>query len=119
MISGVHEELISSGASTSWHDMALHLIARYAGTAPAQEIARRFALQFHQDGLTPYIVFEGKTDHGDSDIQSAQQWLSSHFSVANPVEEMIKRSSRRTHVQTQIYESDKRHADCVRAASSH
>ncbi len=93
MISGVHEELISSGASTSWHDMALHLIARYAGTAPAQEIARRFALQFHQDGLTPYIVFEGKTDHGDSDIQSAQQWLTSHFSVANPVEEMIKRSS--------------------------
>jgi transcriptional regulator GlxA family with amidase domain len=45
------------------------------------------------DGLTPYIVFEGKTDHGDADIHRAQQWLNKHFSVTNPVEEMIKRSS--------------------------
>jgi transcriptional regulator GlxA family with amidase domain len=60
--------------------------------AGAQEVARLFALQWHQDGLTPYIVFEGKCDHGDGDIQSAQQWLDHHFSVAHPVEEMIKRS---------------------------
>jgi transcriptional regulator GlxA family with amidase domain len=92
MISGAREELVTSGASTSWHDMVLHLIARYAGAAAAQEVARAFALQFHQDGLTPYIVFEGKTDHGDASIQKAQQWLSDNFTVANPVEEMIKRS---------------------------
>jgi len=92
MISGLREELVSSGASTTWHDMVLYLIARYAGSTAAQEVARLFALQWHQDGLTPYIIFEGKRDHGDSDIQSAQQWLSEHFSVATPVEEMIKRS---------------------------
>ena len=92
MISGLREELVSSGASTTWHDMVLYLIARYAGSTAAQEVARLFALQWHQDGLTPYIIFEGKSDHGDGDIQSAQQWLSKHFSVANPVEEMIKRS---------------------------
>jgi transcriptional regulator GlxA family with amidase domain len=92
IVSGVREELVSSGASTTWHDMVLHLITRYAGATAAQEIARSFALQWHHDGLTPYIVFEGKTDHGDGDIQSAQRWLSDHFAVANPVEEMIKRS---------------------------
>jgi transcriptional regulator GlxA family with amidase domain len=92
IISGVREELVSSGASITWHDMVLHLIARYAGSSVAQEVARRFALQWHHDGLTPYIVFEGKTDHGDADIESSQQWLSDHFAVANPVEEMIKRS---------------------------
>ena len=92
VISGLREELVSSGASTSWHDLALYLIARYAGSTTAQEAARLFALQWHQDGLTPYIIFEGKTDHGDAAIQGAQQWLSRHFSVANPVEEMIKRS---------------------------
>ena len=92
MISGLHEELVSSGASTTWHDMVLYLIARYAGSTAAQEVARLFALQWHQDGLTPYIIFEGRSDHGDSEIQSAQRWLSDHFSVANPVEEMIKRS---------------------------
>ena len=92
VISGLREELVSSGASTTWHDLVLYLIARYAGATTAQEVARLFALQWHQDGLTPYIVFEGKSDHGDGEIQSAQQWLSNHFSVANPVEEMIKRS---------------------------
>lgn len=92
VISGLREELVSSGASTTWHDLVLYLIARYAGATTAQEVARLFALQWHQDGLTPYIIFEGKSDHGDAEIQTAQQWLRKNFSIANPVEEMIKRS---------------------------
>jgi transcriptional regulator GlxA family with amidase domain len=92
VISGLREELVSSGASTTWHDLVLYLIARYAGATVAQDIARMFALQWHQDGLTPYIIFEGKTDHGDAEISRAQEWLRDHFSLANPVEEMIKRS---------------------------
>jgi transcriptional regulator GlxA family with amidase domain len=92
VISGLREELVSSGASTTWHDLVLYLIARYAGATTAQEVARLFALQWHQDGLSPFIIFEGKTDHGDGEILSAQQWLSRHFAVAHPVEEMIKRS---------------------------
>ena len=93
VISGLREELVSSGASTTWHDMVLYLIARYAGATDAQEVARLYALQWHQDGLAPYISFEGKSDHGDAEIQGAQRWLSTHFSVANPVEEMIKQST--------------------------
>jgi transcriptional regulator GlxA family with amidase domain len=92
VISGLREELVSSGASTTWHDLVLYLIARYAGATDAQDVARLFALQWHQDGLAPYIVFEGRTDHGDAEIQSAQQWLSRNFSVANPVDQMIGRS---------------------------
>jgi transcriptional regulator GlxA family with amidase domain len=92
VISGLREDLVSSGASTTWHDLVLYLIARYAGATTAQNVARLFALQWHQDGLTPYIVFEGKFDHGDAEIESAQRWLAKHFSVANPVEQMIKRS---------------------------
>jgi transcriptional regulator GlxA family with amidase domain len=92
VISGAHDELVCSGASTTWHDMVLYLIARYAGATTAQEVARMFALQWHQDGLTPFMIFEGKDDHGDAEIKSAQQWLSKHFSLANPVEEMVKRS---------------------------
>jgi transcriptional regulator GlxA family with amidase domain len=92
VISGSREELICSGASTTWHDLVLYLMARHAGATVAHEVARMFALQWHQDGLAPYIVFEGKSDHGDGEIASAQEWLSRHFSVAHPVEEMIKRS---------------------------
>jgi len=92
VVSGLREELVSSGASTTWHDMVLYLIARFAGATDAQEAARMYALQWHQDGLTPFITFEGRSDHGDAEIEAAQRWLSKHFSVANPVEEMIRRS---------------------------
>lgn len=93
MISGAREELVTSGASMTWHDMVLYLIARFNGSTMAQAVARTFALQWHQDGLAPYMIFEGRTDHGDSEIRTAQKWLASNFAVANPVEEMIRVSS--------------------------
>jgi transcriptional regulator GlxA family with amidase domain len=92
VISGKREELISSGAAMTWHDLVLYLIARHAGATAAQTVARFFALQWHQDGLAPYIVFEGRKDHGDVAVQTAQDWIAKHFSVANPLEEMIKRT---------------------------
>lgn len=92
VISGRREELISSGASMTWHDLVLYLIARHAGPTAAQAVARFFALQWHQDGLAPYIVFEGRRDHDDAAIRAAQAWIGRHASVANPVEEMVRRS---------------------------
>ena len=92
VVSGRREELISSGASMTWHDLVLYLIGRHAGATAAQAVARFFALQWHQDGLAPYIVFEGRNDHGDLAVQAAQDWIAGHFSVANPMEEMIRRS---------------------------
>jgi transcriptional regulator GlxA family with amidase domain len=92
MVSGRREELISSGASMTWHDLVLYLIGRHVGATAAQAVARFFALQWHQDGLAPYMVFEGRNDHGDLAILSAQGWVAGHFQVANPVEEMIRRS---------------------------
>ncbi len=93
VIAGPREDLVSSGASTTWHDMVLYLIARYAGATDAQAFARMYALQWHQDGLAPYISFEGRRGHGDAEIEAAQRWLADgHFAIANPVEAMIERS---------------------------
>jgi transcriptional regulator GlxA family with amidase domain len=92
VVAGEREQLITSGASMTWHDLVLYLIARHVGATAAQTIARQFALQWHHDGLAPYIVFRGRIDHGDAAIADAQSWLSTHFSVASPVEEMVRRS---------------------------
>lgn len=92
VVSGEREELVTSGASMTWHDMALYLIARHVGPAQARAIARLFALQWHQEGLAPFMVFEGRTDHGDAAIAAAQKWLETNFSVAAPIEEMVARS---------------------------
>lgn len=92
VVSGKREELITSGASMTWHDLVLYLIARHVGATAAQSVARFFALQWHQDGLAPYIVFEGKKEHGDAAIRAAQKWIATHFAVASPVEEMVAKS---------------------------
>ncbi len=89
---GARGELISSGASMSWHDLVLYLIARHVGPTAAQTVAKFFALQWHRDGLGPYVVFEGRRDHGDAAVRAAQDWLAKHFSVASPVEEVVRRS---------------------------
>ncbi len=92
VISGERDELISSGASTSWHDLVLHLITRHVGAAAALGMARYFALEWHREGLAPFIVFSPPRDHGDTLILDCQNWIERHFSVASPVDEMTKRS---------------------------
>jgi transcriptional regulator GlxA family with amidase domain len=87
---GKQQEFLMSGTSTSWHDLILYLIAQHAGPTAAQAVAKFFAFQWHADGLSPYIVFEPVTDHGDAAIQKAQRWLSGNFSVANPVEQAAR-----------------------------
>jgi transcriptional regulator GlxA family with amidase domain len=78
VVSGEREEFITSGASMTWHDLVLYLIARHVDATAAQTVARYFALQWHHDGLAPYIVFQGRRDHGDAAIADAQDWLSTH-----------------------------------------
>ena len=87
---GKRQEFLMSGASTSWHDLILYLIAQHAGPTAAQAVAKFFAFQWHADGLSPYVVFEPMTDHGDAAIHKAQSWLAHHFSVANPVEQAAR-----------------------------
>ena len=79
-----------SGTSSSWHDLVLYLIAQHAGPTAAQAVAKFFAFQWHADGLSPYLVFEPVTDHGDAAIRKAQEWLNSHFSVAGPIEQAAR-----------------------------
>jgi transcriptional regulator GlxA family with amidase domain len=92
LVTGDRDELVTSGASTTWHDLVLYLTGRFAGATLAQETARMFALQWHQDGLAPYMVFDGRTDHGDAVVADAQKWLRDHYSVATPVEQLVGRS---------------------------
>ena len=89
---GERQQFVMSGASASWHDLVLYLIARHVGPTAAQAIAKFMLLQWHVDGQAPYVVFEKPTDHGDAVVLIAQEWLNDHFTVAAPVDEMVRRS---------------------------
>lgn len=89
---GDRQELVMSGATASWHDLVLYLIARHIGPTAAQMIARFMLLQWHPEGQAPYITFRAPTAHGDAVVAELQKWLQDHFSVASPVEEMLRHS---------------------------
>lgn len=89
---GDGERLVMSGASAAWHDLVLHLIARYAGPAAARSIAKFFLLQWHSDGQAPYMVFHENVQHDDAVILAAQGWLRENSHVPRPVEAVVQRS---------------------------
>lgn len=89
---GARQEIVMSGASASWHDLVLYLIARQVGPTAAQAISRYMLLQWHRDGQAPYVPFAPPTDHGDHVVHQLQIWLATHFSIAKPVEALVRRS---------------------------
>lgn len=91
VVSGPDGRLITSGAATAWHDLALYLIARWVGPATAQSLARFQLLRWHADGQAAFEVFSPPRNHGDAEVLAAQRWIDSNFATATPVEEMAER----------------------------
>lgn len=95
---GERQELVMTGGVMSWHDLALHLIARHVGPTAARAMARLLMLEWHGDGQAPYRAFAPRRDHDDGAVLELQDWLRTRHPVANPVEQMVERSglARRT-----------------------
>lgn len=89
VVSGDGGRLVTSGASSAWHDLALHLIARYVGPSSARATASFLLWQWHSDGQAPFAVFNPPTDHGDAAILAAQRGIAEQYAVAAPVDEMV------------------------------
>ena len=89
---GEREELVMSGASASWHDLVLSLVARHVGPTAAPALAKFLLLQWHTDGQGPYVPFDAPVDHGDAIVADAQAWLRTNYAVAAPVTELVERS---------------------------
>lgn len=89
VLSGDGGRLITSGAATAWHDLALYLIAEYVGPATAHAVARFNLWEWHRDGQVVFQVFDPPTDHGDAGVLAAQRGIAEDFAIATPVEEMV------------------------------
>jgi transcriptional regulator GlxA family with amidase domain len=89
VIAGDGGRVITSGAATAWHDLALYLIARHVGPATAQAVARFLLWEWHRDGQAAFQVFDPPTDHGDAAVVAAQRAIAENYAVASPVEQMV------------------------------
>lgn len=86
---GQRGEIAMSGASGSWHDLALYLIANHVSLAAAQTIAKFLLLEWHVDGQTPFMTFTPHREHADAIVRQAQEWLDTNLSEPNPVERVV------------------------------
>jgi transcriptional regulator GlxA family with amidase domain len=90
VVAGEEGRLVTSGAATAWHDLALYLIARHVGPATAQAVARFLLWEWHREGQAAFGVFDPPTDHGDAAVLAAQREIADKCAVAAPVDEMVR-----------------------------
>jgi transcriptional regulator GlxA family with amidase domain len=77
--------IVTAGGTTSWHDLALHIIARHCSPGEALRIAKVYLLKWHDEGQLPFQSLVRRQPHADSGVRRAEEWLAAHFREANAV----------------------------------
>lgn len=71
--------IVTAGGTTSWHDLALHIIARHVNPGEAMRIAQVYLLKWHGEGQRPYAPLVREVPHGDATVRECEVWLKAHF----------------------------------------
>ncbi len=71
--------VVTAGGTSSWHDLALHIIARHASPGEALRIAKVYLLKLHTEGQLPYRPLVRTTPTGDAAVREAQRYLEDHL----------------------------------------
>lgn len=85
-------QIVTTGAVSAWQDLALYLIARFAGREQAVQTAKVFLLSEHEEGQLPFVVGLPPIARDDAVIARCQQWIVEHHAVQNPVGHMAERA---------------------------
>jgi transcriptional regulator GlxA family with amidase domain len=71
--------IVTAGGTTSWHDLAIHIISRHCSPGEALRIAKVYLLKMHGEGQLPYASLVRRTPHADSAVRGCEQFLARHF----------------------------------------
>lgn len=89
--SGRHD-IVTSGGSMAWQELALYLIARHCGRQCALQTAKFWLLPNAGELQSPYISMPNTVLHEDADVQRSQSWIDHHFATQSPVDGMLEHS---------------------------
>lgn len=84
--------IVTAGGTTSWHDLALHIIARHASPGEALRIAKVYLLKWHPEGELPYTPLVRPLPHGDSVVRGVEGWLQDHFRDLDAIGQAVERA---------------------------
>ena len=77
--------IVTAGGTTSWHDLALHIISRHCSPGEALRIAKVYLLKWHSEGQLPFASLVRQQPHADSVVRRAEDWLRDNFSQPHAV----------------------------------
>jgi len=90
--------VVTAGGTTSWHDLALHIIARHANPGEALRIAKVYLLKWHTEGELPYTALVRPLPHGDAVVRRAETWLQEHFRAHDAIGQVVARAGQQDSV---------------------
>ncbi len=84
--------IVTAGGTTSWHDLAIHIIARFVSPGEALRIAQVYLLKWHGEGQLPYTPLVRRTDHGDAVVRECEAWLAEGYREADAIRQAVAQS---------------------------
>ncbi len=81
--------LVTAGGTTSWHDLALHIIARWGSPGEALRIAKVYLLKWHGEGQLPYAPLVRRALHADAVVRRCEDWLAEQFRSSHVVSRAV------------------------------
>lgn len=85
--------IVTAGGTTSWHDLALHIISRHASPGEAMRIAKVYLLKWHSEGQLPFEPLVRQQPHGDAVVKECEAWLTTHYAQSGVVARAVGRSN--------------------------
>ncbi len=82
--------IVTAGGTTSWHDLAIHIISRHCSPGEALRIAKVYLLKWHGEGQLPYASLVRRLPHADAAVRHAENWLSENFRKPHAVSAVVK-----------------------------
>jgi transcriptional regulator GlxA family with amidase domain len=71
--------IVTAGGTTSWHDLALHIISRHCGPAEALRISKVYLLKWHAEGQLPYRPLDIRVNHADAVVKACEKVMADCF----------------------------------------
>lgn len=85
---GRGQRLIMAGGGSSWLDLGLFLIARFAGVDAAMQLARIYLIDWHHAGQQPFARLSASRQTDDALMAKCQVWAATHYNEPGPVAAM-------------------------------
>ncbi len=86
-------QIVSAGGTTSWHDLAIHIISRHCSPGEALRIAKVYLLKWHGEGQLPYETLVRNNPHADSVVRTCEKWLEGHYHEQGAIPRVVALSN--------------------------